>query len=150
MKTVRWRLQRLLDVRQKQEDALRTELVGLTEQAAALRGRILMEKAMLRSRLADLRHIATDQRVRSQKEYMTCESLVDARIAAHQHTLDTLEHKRKEKTEAMLTVRRLRMALERLRTQALNEYVYAMHCQEQKNQDETTGTAFARTMLEVN
>ena len=147
MKKFRWRLQRLLDIRLKQEEALRTELMGLMEQTAALRGRILMERAMLRSHLADLRQTAADRRIRRQQDFMACVSVVDARIAALQTDLNTLEQKRKEKTEAIMTVRKFRKSLERLKTQALDEYVYALHGEEQKNQDESTGVAFTRRLM---
>lgn len=150
MKKFRWRLQRLLDIRLKQEEALRTELMGLTEQTATLRGRILMEKAMLRSRLAELRQTATDRRIRRQQDFMACVSVVDARIAALQADLNVLEQKRKEKTEAIMAVRKFRKALERLKTQAQDEYVYALHSEEQKNQDENIGVAFARQLLGIN
>ena len=149
MKKFRWRLQRLLDVRQKQEDALRAELMGLTEQSAALRGRILMEKAMLRSRLAELRKTAGDTRLRRQQEFMTCVSVVDAQIARLQNDLNQVEQKRKEKTEAIMEVRKFRRAMEQLKTQALNDYNRALHCEEQKNQDESSSAAFARKLLEV-
>jgi uncharacterized small protein (DUF1192 family) len=118
MKKFTWRLQRLLDERQKQEDALRAELIGLVEQSAALRGRILMEKAMLRSRLSELRQTASESRLRRQQDFMACVSVVDARIASLQSDLNKLEQKRKEKTEAIMAVRKFRKSLERLKAQA--------------------------------
>lgn len=44
MKNFNWPLQRLLDVKGKQEHAMRAELAAITEQSAALRSRIMMEK----------------------------------------------------------------------------------------------------------
>lgn len=148
MKKFKWRLQRLLDVRIKQEDALRSELTGLTEQTAALRGRILMEKAMLRSRLADLRQKDAAERLDQQCHFMQYVSVVDARIATLQNELNELEQQRKEKIEAILTVRKFRKALERLRTQALTAYQCESNRQEQISQDENTNAAFARKILE--
>jgi flagellar export protein FliJ len=149
MKKFTWRLQRLLDVRQKQEDALRAELIGLVEQSAALRGRILMEKAMLRSRLSELRQTASESRLRRQQDFMACVSVVDARIASLQSDLNKLEQKRKEKTEAIMAVRKFRKSLERLKAQALNDYDRALNSEEQKNQDERSNAAFARKVIEI-
>lgn len=149
MKKFTWRLQRLLDVRQKQEDALRAELMGLAEQSAALRGRILMEKAMLRSRLSELRYTASESRLRRQQDFMACVSVVDARIASLQSDLNKLEQKRKEKTEAIMAVRKFRKSLERLKAQALNDYDRALNSEEQKNQDERSNAAFARKVIEI-
>jgi flagellar biosynthesis chaperone FliJ len=133
MKKFRWRLQRLLDVRHKQEDAVRAELTELTEQTATMRGRILMEKAMLRSRLADLRHTQAGDRLRQQQAFMQCVAVVDSRIAALQYELNALEQKRSEKIEAIMGIRKFRKALERLRAQA---------------RDEGTNAAFSRKILE--
>jgi flagellar export protein FliJ len=148
MKKFRWRLQRLLDVRQKQEDALRAELIGLTEQTAALRGRILMEKAMLRSRLADLRQTPNGDRLRRQQTFMLCVAVVDGRIAALQSDLHVLEQQRNEKIEAIMGIRKFRKALERLREQARDAHAHEQHRDEQNSQDENTNAAFARRILE--
>ena len=148
MKKFRWRLQRLLDVRQKQEDAMRAELIGLTEQTATLRGRILMEKAMLRSRLADLRHTPANDRLRQQQAFMQCVSVVDSRIASFQSELNALEQKRSEKIEAIMDIRKFRKSLERLRAQARDAHYNEQHRDEQNSQDEGTNAAFARKILE--
>ena len=147
MKKFRWRLQRLLDVRQKQEEALRAELMSLTEESAALRGRILMEKAMLRSRLADLRHTAAGRRVRCQQDFMAGVAVVDAQIAALQNDLNGVEQKRSKKTEEIMAVRKFRKALERLKEQAMEDYVCMLNSEEQVNQDEAVNAASARKIL---
>jgi flagellar FliJ protein len=147
MKKFRWRLQRLLDVRQKQEDTLRAELTALTEQTAALRGRILMEKAMLRSRLAELRHVDGDARMRRQQAFMQDVAAVDKQIAVLNDELSAVEQKRQAKVDAMMTVRKFRKALERLRAQAQQTYDRQMHQEQQKDQDESTNAAFTRVLL---
>lgn len=149
MKKFKWRLERLLDIRQKQEEALRAELMGLAEQAAALRGRILMEKAMLRSRLAELRKTAAADRLSRQELFMEKVSVIDARIAACQHELNDLEQKRKKKTEAIMAARKSRKALEQLRQQAYERYRQDLNAEAQKDQDENTNAAFVRKVLEV-
>ena len=147
MKAFTWRLQRLLDIRQKQEDAVKSEVMALTEQIIAIRGRILMEKAMLRSRLAGLRQTAAEQRLDRQRMFMEYASVIDTQIASLHHELSGLEQKRREKTEAMMTVRKSRKALERLREQAFELYCRMRHSEEQKNEDETTNAAFARKVM---
>lgn len=147
MKKFKWRLQRLLDVREKQEQALRVELAALTEQTAALRGRILMEKAMLRSRLAELRLTDGSERIAQQQMFMQYVTAVDAKIGGLQCDLNTLEQQRKEKIEAMMAVRKLRKALERLRTQAATDHCQQAEHAEQNEQDESANAAFARKML---
>jgi flagellar biosynthesis chaperone FliJ len=150
MQKFRWRLQRLLDVRQKQHEALRAELIALTEQAAALRGRILMEKAMLRSRLAELRALPAERRLRQQQDFMAHISAVDGRIAALEQQLNELEQKRKEKTKAVMTARKSCRMLERLRENAVEAYQRGVRAEERKLEDESTTAAVARRMLEIN
>ncbi len=147
MQKFRWRLQRLLDVRQKQQDALRAELIALTEQTTALRGRILMEKAMLRSRLSELRALEPDRRLSRQQEFMTYVSAVDGRLAALGRKLSELEQKRKEKVEAMTAARKSRKVLERLRERAMEAYDRRVHAEERTAEDESTQAAVARRIL---
>ncbi len=147
MKKFRWRLQRLLDIRQKQQESLRTELAALTEQAAGLRGRILMEKAMLRSRLAALRQADAADRIAQQELFMRYVAAVDAQIAALQRDLNALEQKRKEKIEAIMAVRKFCKSLERLRVQALTVHRQQQDHAEQNEHDENANAAFARKML---
>ena len=149
MKKFRWRLQRLLDVRGKQEDALRAELMGLTEQIAALRGRILMEKTVLRTRLIDLRQTAAEKRIVCQQSFMDCVAVVDDRIAGFQDDLNILEQNRKEKTEAIMAIRKFRKALEQLRAKALDDYTSELNSETQKHQDENVNNVFTRKMIEA-
>lgn len=145
MNKFRWRLQRLLDVRQKQENTLRGELVALTEQTSALRGRILMEKAMLRSRLAELRRRDADSRLRLQQAFMQDVAAVDQRIASLTLELNAAEQKRQEKVDAVMAVRKFRKALERLKAQARQAYDRQLHQEEQKEQDDNSNAAFVRS-----
>ncbi len=145
MNKFRWRLQRLLDVRQKQEDTLRGELVALTEQTSALRGRILMEKAMLRSRLAELRRRDAGDRLRLQQAFMQDVAAVDEHLAALTLELDAVEQKRQEKVDAVMAVRKLRKSLERLKAQARQTYDRQFHQEQQKEQDDNTSAAIARS-----
>ena len=147
MKKFRWRLQRLLDIREKQEEALRVELATLTEQTAALRGRILMEKAMLRSRLSELRQADAPERIAQQQMFMQYVAAIDAKIAGLQRDLNAMEQKRKERIEAIMTVRKFRKALERLRAQAEEAYRQQAEHAEQSEQDENANAAVARKML---
>lgn len=146
MKTFKWRLQRLLDIREKQDEALRAELAALTEQTAALRGRILMEKAMLRNRLAELRGADGASRIAQQQMFMQYVAAVDAQIAGLQRELEAVEQQRKEKMEAMMAVRKLRTSLERLRAQAVAAHHQQAEHAEQNEQDENANAAFARKM----
>ena len=67
MKKFVWRLQRLLEIKIKQEESMRAELVAITEQAVSLRGRIMMQKTILRRMLAEMEQKEGSQRLAEQE-----------------------------------------------------------------------------------
>ena len=67
MRRFEWRLQKLLDLKNKQEEALRAELISVTEQAVGLRGQILMERALLRQRLTETERMPAAKRMARQE-----------------------------------------------------------------------------------
>ena len=70
MKKFVWRLQRLLDIKIKQENVMRAELVAVTEQAVAVRGRIMVQKAALRKMLNELAEKNAKQRMPEQEFFL--------------------------------------------------------------------------------
>lgn len=144
MKKFIWPLQRLLDIKTKQESAVQAELIGLMEQSTAVRGRILMCKMMLQNRLRELKNTEASQRLEMQRAFMQYVHIEDAKIDALNKELNSLEQKRNQKTEQMMELRKLRKGLERLQAKAQAEYHFEMNREEQKLLDESTHVRFAR------
>jgi hypothetical protein len=63
-----WPLQRLLDIKVKQEDFARIELVTITEQIVIIRGQIMMQKMVLRNLFSELNQLDPQQRTQRQRE----------------------------------------------------------------------------------
>jgi len=133
-----WRLQRLLEVKQKQEQILRQELVALTERSVAIRGRIMVLKTRLRSQLAELKMLPENRRMDAQRLYLEYVPVRDAEIRRLQEQWDVLETQRQQKLEDLMGTRKFRKGLEQLRLQAQTEYNNEMNRQEQKSLDECT------------
>ncbi|MHC5172844.1 MAG: hypothetical protein ACYSPJ_03665 [Planctomycetota bacterium] len=57
MKKFIWPLQRLLDIKVKQEDFARIELVTITEKIVIIRGQIMMQKMVLRNLFSELNQL---------------------------------------------------------------------------------------------
>lgn len=137
MKKFRWRLQRLLDVKAKQEEVLRGELIALMEKTAALRGRIMMLRAMLRSGLAQIRSLPGPERMEAQRQFLEYAPVRDRQIATLQRQLGELEVERKSKMDEMSRLRKFRKGLERLREQAAADHARQTDREEQKILDES-------------
>ncbi|MHC4288563.1 MAG: flagellar export protein FliJ [Planctomycetota bacterium] len=147
MKKFRWPLQRLLDVKEKQENFARIELVAITEQIVVIRGQIMMQKTLLRNLFSELNQLDPQQRTPAQRECMEYAHVTDAKIKTLNQSLEQAEQKRKMKVEEIITLRKLRKGLDRLRAKALICYREQVNQAEQKELDESITTTFARKIL---
>ena len=147
MKKFIWPLQRLLDIKKKQEDFARMELVGITEQIVTIRGQIMMQKTLLRRVFSELNQLEPQQRMQRQRECMKYAHVIDAKINTLGQTLQQVEQERKKKMEAVMALRKLTKSLEQLRTKSLIRYHKELNQAEQKQLDEYIMTACARKCL---
>ena len=148
MKRFVWRLQRLLDIKIKQEDAKRGELVAVTEQALAVRSEIMVQKAALRKLLTDLSAKQAQQRLSEQEFFLKYAHVSDAEIDKLELKLAELERVRHNKIQEIMKIRKFRKGLERLRAEAKAEFVKEQEKREQKDLDEKTTVSFARKVIQ--
>jgi len=144
MKRFVWRLQRVLDIKAKEEQLRRTELFRLTELLTAKRGELLMRKRVLENLLDDIRNDRSPERLSSQAFFLQRVAVDDERIRKLKEEIATLEVRHKEKTAEVLAVRRFKEGLEKLRAQAKEEYIREEERLEQKELDDRTTISFAR------
>ncbi|MEN6428605.1 MAG: flagellar FliJ family protein [Phycisphaerales bacterium] len=144
MKRFVWRLQRVLDVKTKEEQIKRTELFRLTEQLAAKRGELLMRQRILQDLLTDIRQDPSAKRWNEQEFVLRRAAVDDEQIRKLQEEIAALEIRHKEKTAELLAARRFKEGLEKLREQAKEEYIQEQERLEQNELDESTTIAFAR------
>lgn len=144
MRQFAWRLQKVLDVKTKQEQIARNELFRITEQLAAQRGELLLRRRMLQDLMNEIKEQPTPQRLDAQAFFLRHASADDEQIRRLQAEIETLQVRQKEKTAEMLRLRRFKEGLEKLREQAKEEYLRAQEKAEQKESDERSTIAFAR------
>lgn len=144
MKRFQWRLQRVLDVKAKEEQIKRIELVRLTEELTARRGELLLRQRVLQNLLADIRRDRSPERLNAQAFFLRRVAVDDERIRKLKEAIAALEVRQKEKMAEVLAVRRFKEGLEKLRVQAEQEYIHEAERIEQKESDERTSIAFAR------
>jgi flagellar export protein FliJ len=144
MKRFVWRLQKVLDVRTKEEQLKRTELFQLAEHLAAKRGELLMRQRILQDLMAEVQNCEPPARLNTQEFFLRHAAADDEQIRRLREEIAALEVRYKEKMAEVLAVRRFKEGLEKLREQAKEEYIREQEKLEQKELDERTIVAFAR------
>jgi flagellar FliJ protein len=147
VKRFAWRLQRLLDIKIKQEKSLRAELVAVTEQAVAVKGQILFKKMALRQKLEDLGSLEPGQRLDQQQFFLKFVHVLDTQIRHLKQALKEIEELRKKKLDEMTELRKSRKSLEKLREKAKEEYMIEQDRLEQIETDDMTSMKYAREIM---
>jgi flagellar export protein FliJ len=139
-----WRLQKVLDVKTKQEQIKRNELFQIAEQLAARRGELLLRRRILQDLLTEIREQPGPARWSAQEFFLRHAADDDRQIRRLEEEIAALQVRHKEKTAEVLAVRRFKEGLEKLRQQAQEEYLREHERAEQKEADEQTTLTFAR------
>ncbi|MBN1818904.1 MAG: hypothetical protein JW828_16190 [Sedimentisphaerales bacterium] len=147
MKRFVWRLQRLLDMKVKQEDALRAELVAVTEQVVAVRGQMMMLRATLRRLLSELEDVSQEKWLCRKRLVLDHSQVTEQTIRMLNNRLSELEQERKRKIKEVMEVRKFRKSLEKLRTKALEQHTREQEKWMQNELDERTAIRRAREIL---
>jgi flagellar export protein FliJ len=143
MKQFVWRLQRVLEIRKKEEKKKRIELLQLTEKLAATRSELLLKKNILDDIIQNLSKENTKQRIAKQELFLTYAKTNNEYIKMLNKKVHELELQQKEKIEEVLKIRKLKDGLEKLKTEAKVQYIREQENYEQKEIDEGANISFA-------
>lgn len=143
MKQFVWRLQRVLDIRKKEEKKKRTELIQLTEKLAATRSELLIKKKILEEIIHNLCKENKKQRIAKQELFLTYSKTNNEYIKKLNKKICELELQQKEKIDELLRIRKLKEGLERLKADAKAQYIREQEKYEQKELDEVANISFA-------
>lgn len=144
MKRFVWRLQKVLEVKAKEEQARQMELFRLTESLAEKRSELLMCERVLQDLMMDIKKNPSSERLGAQEFFLKHAAANDERIAALRNEIAELETRQREKAAEVLAARRFKEGLERLRAEAKMQFIREQEKLEQKEMDERTTAAFAR------
>jgi flagellar FliJ protein len=139
-----WRLQRVLDVKAKQEQIKTQELFVITEKLTQTRTSLLAQQQMLRDILESISNEKPENRLAKQEFFLRNSAATDELIKKLKASIRELDVKQKEKVAEVLKLRRFKESLERLREQAKRKYIEAEEKLEQKQLDETSTLRFTR------
>ena len=147
MKRFVWRLQRILDIKTKKEQKMRSELLELTEKLAETRGVLLTQQMILKEIMAGLAGENPKKRLGRQEFFLKFSGTSDERIEKLKEKMSALESQQREKIAELLKVRRFKEGLERLRAEAKTQFIKEQEKLEQKELDEMASVSFARNMI---
>ncbi len=147
MKKFNWKLQRVLDVRMKQEDSLKNELAVINERAASIRNAIMLKRSSLKQQLEDVAEAPPGKRAAAQEFFLKFVHALDNEIDNLEKNRAEVQHEKQKKIQEILEVRKSRKGLEKLRESAKDEYMQEMERAEQRELDERNSIAEARKLL---
>jgi flagellar biosynthesis chaperone FliJ len=148
MKQFTWRLQRVLDIKRKEEQIIRAQLLGITEKLAQTRGELLIQKMILKSIIDDLTEEHPSRRLGKQEFFLRSSTTNDELIRKLKNNVSKLEIQQKEKIDEVLKVKRYKKGLEKLRVEAKTQFIQEQEKLEQKDSDEMTIMGFARKIMQ--
>ena len=144
MKRFVWRLQQVLDIKAREEQARRSELLKLTERLAETRRRLLDARKILRDIILRIARQQRRQRLGEQEFFMKYSAASDEQIRGLMDDVSRLESQQRLKVAELLEVKRFREGLERLRAEAKRQFMAEQERLEQKEMDEGATMTFAR------
>ena len=144
MKRFVWRLQRVLEIKEKEEQKTRAELFELTERLAQSRGELLARKKMLENIIEELAEKNPKARLGEQEFFLRYSTASDEKIKKLKNNITELESQQREKIAEVLKVRRFKEGLEKLRVEAKIQFIKEQEKLEQKELDEGATISFVR------
>ena len=144
MKRFVWRLQRVLEIKKKEEQKVRAELYELTEKLAQTRGELLRWQKMLDNIIVGLTEENPKKRLGEQEFFLRYSATSDEQIRRLEDKKNGLESQQREKIAEVLKVKRFKEGLEKLRVEAKVQFIKEQEKLEQKELDEGATISFVR------
>ncbi|MEE9370382.1 MAG: hypothetical protein V3W45_02820 [Sedimentisphaerales bacterium] len=144
MKRFVWRLQRVLDIRTKEEQKARAELLKLTEKLAETQSELLAWRKVLEDIINGLTGENPKKRLGRQEFFLRYSSISDEQIKKLEDKVKELESQQRDKIAEVLKLRRLKEGLGKMRTEAKVQFIKEQEKLEQHQLDEDATILFVR------
>jgi len=149
MKRFVWRLQTVLDIKTKEEEVKRSELLKIIEKLAKTQGELLMQQRILEDIISVITGKKSQERLGEQEFFLKCSATSDEVIQKLKNKVSELKSQQRKKITEVLKVRQLKEGLERLRAEAKKEFIKEQEKLEQKELDEGAIISFSRKKLMI-
>ena len=146
MKRFVWRLQRVLNIKTKEEQIKKVELLKLTERLIQKRSELLTQKRVLEDIIRNLSEKEPDKRLSRQELFLRSSRRNDEIIKKVEKRVSELELQQREKTAEFLKLKRFKESMEKLREEAKMRFITEQEKLEQKELDESATIGFMRKM----
>jgi len=144
MKRFVWRLQRVLDIKAKEEQIKKIELLKLTEKLTQKQSELLAQRRILQDIINGLAEKDPQKRLSEQELFLKHSTTDDEQIRKLEDQISRLESQQRETIAEVLKLRRFREGLDKLRAQAKANFIKEQEKLEQKELDEMAAIGFAR------
>lgn len=144
MKRFVWRLQRVLDIKAKEEQIKKIELLKLTEKLTQKQSELLAQRRILQDIINGLAEKDPQKRLSEQELFLKHSTTDDEQIRKLEEQISRLESQQRKKITEVLKLRRFREGLDKLRAQAKANFIKEQEKLEQKELDEMAAIGFAR------
>jgi flagellar protein FliJ len=148
MKRFTWRLQRVLDIKTKEEQKKRAELLEISGKLAKTRSELLNQQVILKEIIADIAKEEPKKRLKKQELFLQCSTTTNRLIKTLKARINELELQQKEKVAEVLKIRRFKKGLEKLRIEAKTKFIKHEEQLEQKESDEGANIIFVRKIMQ--
>lgn len=139
-----WSLQKVLDVTETRELAVKAELFHLARRIARGEEEIHRRRAMLRLLLADLATAPLPERLAKRDVLMRCRKAEESAVRNLQEQVDAWRQQREERTADLVKLTAKKDTLNRMRQEARQAYQRQLDVREQQRADEVFQMTFAR------
>jgi len=139
-----WSLQKVLDVAEKRELAIKAELFRLARHIARGEEEIHRRRTMLRLLLADLAATPLPERLARRDMLMRCRKAEEKAVRRLQEQVDDWQEQRETRTADLVKITAKKDALNRMRREARQAYQRHLDLREQQRADEVFQMTFAR------
>lgn len=146
MKRFVWRLQRILEVKTKEEGKKREELIKITEKLVQTRAELITQQRVLDDIISKMSGEKPKHRLSKQEFFLRYSTTSDELIKALKREVNKLELQQKGKINEVLKVKKFKEGLEKLRAKARSRFVKKQEKLEQKELDEIATVSFTRDM----
>ncbi|OQA02496.1 MAG: Flagellar FliJ protein [Planctomycetes bacterium ADurb.Bin401] len=147
MKKFVWRLQRVLDIKIKEEQIKRAELLEITERLTFAQSELLMQKRILTETINSLSKVEPKKRLDSQELFLKYSAINDELIENLTMKVRQIEKEQKDKIGEIIKIKQFRKSLEKLREETKNQFMKEQEKIEQKEADEMTTIAVSRRIM---
>ena len=150
MKRFTWRLQRVLEIKTKEVEQKRKELLEITEKLAQSRAELITQRRILEDIISEICGEKPKHRLSKQEFFMRYSITSNEYIKILQKKVSQMELKQRDKIAEVLKVKKFKEGLEKLRTEAKNRFMKEQEKLEQKELDESATNSFARKIISHN